>query len=1613
MQPVFDTARRTAAAVADPLLAVAALARAENGPYLVYERTGRWTFCSGARAELTVDAREVRLRVGATVTVEPVAEEPLQQVARLLAGLPFPAWRAVGWAAFELVHLLPAGAGHAVPVVEGAEQERPRPVLHLVVPEREVWFGDGPVGTELAAPDEAGLDALAAVLAAPPVPAPWPGAATDVAAVGGEAYRGAVAAAVRDIRGGRLQKVILSRVVPVPGEIDMVGTYVAGRRGNTPARSFVLDLGGLRAAGFSPETIVEVDAGGRVATQPLAGTRALVGDPVTDLARRVELLGDPKEIFEHAISVRLAAAELAGICRPGSVSVEEFMSVQERGSVQHLASGVSGRLATGRNAWHALAALFPAITASGIPKPSAIELIAEHETEGRGLYSGAVLALDSDGALDAALVLRTVFARDGRTWMRAGAGIVALSTPEREFEETNEKLRSISRFLVPARRGAAGQEETVVTGPDLSVAGLRQAAAELTEEDAESIAVDANLFELGLESIALMQLVGSWRRAGIEVNFAELAENPTLDGWAKLLETRRVDTVSPAEPAEPAAPTGAVVEEFPLATLQHAYWVGRSPAQRLGGVAAHLYTEFDGTGVDPDRLAGAIERLVARHGMLRAVVTDNGAQRIAQTSGWRGLAVHDLRALPAGERERRLAEIRDTYSHQLLDIEAGEVFATALSLLPGGRTRFHLDVDMVAADAVSYRIMLADLARLHADGDAAQLPPLDYDFARYRAARPQLRGAAAERAAAWWRDRLPTLPGAPELPAAPTSAGPAHAPATTRTTRRAVTLPPEGRAVLTEAARVHGLTPAMVVATAFAEMLGAWSAQPRFLLNVPLFAREPVHPDVAHVVGDFTASVLLEIDLTEPLTFVERARRVQARMHADAAHADYTGVEVLRDLTRRTGEQVLAPVVFTSALNLGELFDARVHEQFGEPVWIISQGPQVVLDAQVTELAGGLLINWDAREGEFADGVVDAMFAAFAALVRRLAHDSRAWVVPVDGLMPAAQRAVRAAVNDTTAPRSHRRLHDGFFARAATDPDAVAVLGAEPLTYGELAGRALRVAAALAERGVAPGDPVGVRLPKGAGQVVAVLGVLAAGGAYVPVDVAQPPARAARIAAVAGYDVLVDEAFLAAAAAHEPLAAPVAGDEEQLAYVLFTSGSTGEPKGVEVPHRAAMATIDDLVGRFGIGPADRTLALSGLDFDLSVFDLFAPLSAGGAVVTTTADDRREVESWAPLVAEHGVTILNCVPALLDMALASGIALGGTLRLVLLGGDRVGVDLPGRLAAAVPGCRFVGLGGTTETAIHSTVCEVVGAQVPDDWRCVPYGTPLSNVACRVVDQLDRDCPDWVPGELWIGGDGVARGYRGDPERTADRFVEHGGRRWYRTGDLARYRGDGTLEFLGRRDNQVKIRGFRVELGEVEAALLASPGVRAAVAVVVGNGTLAAAVVGADLDGDAVREGLRAAVPAHMVPERVFVLDDLPLTANNKIDRRAVRAEAERRLTATAGTAVAAPRTPLEAVVASVWCDALGVERVGVHDEFFAIGGDSVLATAIVAALREALDTRAVSVRALFTAPTVAGLAAELERAEPEPGRLEAVAQVYLEVAALSDDEVTALLGAGDE
>ncbi|MFD6860114.1 amino acid adenylation domain-containing protein [Rhodococcus sp. NPDC060090] len=1107
---------------------------------------------------------------------------------------------------------------------------------------------------------------------------------------------------------------------------------------------------------------------------------------------------------------------------------------------------------------------------------------------------------------------------------------------------------------------------------------VRAVVASVIGVEQETIGYRANLFELGLESLVLMRLVGRWRRDGLNVTFADLAEEPTIERWSAVL-TAAGGSATPA-PTRNLRVSSA--DKFDLAVLQHAYWVGRGVDQALGGVAPHLYTEFDGPGLDPDRFRAALRAVAERHGMMRARITDNGQQEILPTTHDRPVKVMDLAKEDADAVETYLGAARHRLSHQKLDIEAGEVFSAELTLLPNGRSRLHLDVDMIAADAVSYRIILDDIARAYS---GETLSPIGYSYGQYLSDRPEARRESRATAEAYWKDRLEDLPGAPSLPLVDGDSGDAVA------TRLAFHLDAAGYDRLRSAARAFGVTPAAAVATAFAEVVGAWSRESRFLLNVPMFDRLETHPDVARLVGDFSSSVMLDVDLEDDLSFVERVRALQATLHAGASHAEYSGVEVLRDLGRLRGEQVLAPVVFTSALSLGELFHERVREVFGDPAWIISQGPQVVLDAQITELDGGVLVNWDIRENEFLPGVPASMFAAFERLVSSVVDGGPDfWNSGIPALLPAMQSDARESVPVGDAQLEWPQpsdspvlLHAGFFERAAATPADIALTWASgsTLTYGALADKALRVGAALRAGGVAVGDAVGITLPKGHEQVIAVLGVLAAGGVYVPIGVDQPQSRADLIAEAAKFvTVIGQDLSMTDALAYEPLARPHLGSDSDTAYMIFTSGSTGRPKGVVVPHIAAMNTISDIIGRYELVESYRPLCLSELDFDLCTFDLFSCLTVGGTAVLIEEHERRDPQRWARMIVDHRVSVISCVPPLLDMILSTGLDLGDSLKLVMLGGDKVTIDLFQRLRAAVPGCRFAGLGGATETAIHNSICEV--RTVNPRWRTVPFGTPLRNMVFRVVDRHGRDVPQWVGGELWVSGTGLATGYLNDPDRTAKRFVHARGRRWYRTGDVVRYVENDMVEFLGRVDSQVKINGFRIELGEIEAVLNQDPDIISAAAALdtAGVPTLVAAAVlddNVDASVETVLRRLESRLPVHMIPDRIVVTDALPVTINGKIDRDAIVAGARELSDSQRYSAHVSPRTSLEATIADVWKTVLGADRVGVTDTLFALGGDSVLATTIVARLRQRLNTDAVTVRMVFAEPTVGGLAARIE------------------------------------
>ncbi|WHT16975.1 amino acid adenylation domain-containing protein [Crossiella sp. CA-258035] len=897
-------------------------------------------------------------------------------------------------------------------------------------------------------------------------------------------------------------------------------------------------------------------------------------------------------------------------------------------------------------------------------------------------------------------------------------------------------------------------------------------------------------------------------------------------------------------------------EPFPLTDIQAAYLLGRQDAFDYGGVSCHGYLELTFPDLDPDRLSVAWAILVRRHGMLRAVVHPGGYQQVLAEVPDRPIRTDDLRGRPETEVAEAIERTRTALADHIYQPDQWPLYDLRLTRADD-RAVLHISVDLLIADYLSVNRLLTELGRLYHHPDRP-LPELEITFRDYVLAERALgdggsaHAAARARDHAYWWDRIDSLPGAPELPLAHNARSRGRA----EFTRHRITLSTVEWSALRGLAARHGVTASAAVLSVFAEVIGRWSRNPRFTLNVTLLNRLPLHPQVDQLIGDFTSVNLLEVDRTEPRDLAGLTQALQARLWADMDHRLCTGVEVLRELARRRGRAAaLMPVVFTSMIGLGDDSD-EAHANgllaLGDLGFGITQTPQVWIDCQAMEAKGQLLLNWDVRTGLFPDGLVEDAFTTFADLLRGLAAEETAWTAADPVALPARQRAVRERVNATTAPLPEGLLHEDFLRAALSTPDAPALLAGERVvSFGELLRQAAAVAGTVHAAG---GGRVAVVMDKGIEQVAAVLGVLLGGGAYVPVDTNQPAARRDLVLADAGCRLVLTQSWLAAGTWPETVrvvavdALEPAGsvlpqldtDPDELAYVIYTSGSTGTPKGVMMSHRAVLNTLRDINQRFAVTGADRVLGLANLGFDLSVYDIFGVLGAGGALVLPAADRRGDPSHWAELVARHGVTVWNSVPAQLEMLqhyleAEPGVELP-SLRTALLSGDWIPVTLPDRVRARIPQLQLTSLGGATEAAIWS-IHHPIG-EVQAGARSIPYGTPLTNQTFHVLDHALRPCPDWVPGELYIGGHGLALGYLGDAERTAERFLRHPvtGERLYRTGDLGRYREQGVIEFLGREDNQVKIRGHRIELAEVESALTTHPAVGSAAALVVGETTL---------------------------------------------------------------------------------------------------------------------------------------------------------------------------------
>ena len=1147
---------------------------------------------------------------------------------------------------------------------------------------------------------------------------------------------------------------------------------------------------------------------------------------------------------------------------------------------------------------------------------------------------------------------------------------------------------------VAAPRGAtAGITREALEAAEV---GERQALLEelLVERAAQVLGVDASrvdreqpLVALGMDSLRAMELKGALETAlGTPVPVSSLLDDTRIDRLA-------ADLLQELFLAEAAAPAEAsrVEGECPLSFAQERLWFldrlePGSTAYNLSG-ALRLRG-----GVDAGALRRSLEEIVRRHDTLRTVFADAGGRPVQRvtSAGPVALPAVDLSRLAPGAREEAARRAAEAAVRTPFDLETGPLFRARLLRLGGEEHLLVLAMHHIVSDGWSAGVLIREVGALYpamVAGAPSPLPPLPTQYGDWALRqRDGLRGEAEEEQLAYWRERLAGLrplylPTDHPRPAVQSFRGATHR----------FEVPAEVMEGVRALARAEGATLFMALLAAWDLLLSRYTGESDVAVGTSVSNRD--RAEVSGLIGMFVNTLVLRVEVAPGAGFRTLLRRARAASLEAFTRQDLPFERLVeevhpeRDLSRNPLFQVmLAPQ--DAALEPVEVPGATL---FPEPL----DGGAAIVDLTLytgERVGGALEASLEYATDLFEAATVGRMAAHLVQLMGAVAAAPELAVAELPLLLPAERAQVLG--DWATTPHDYpagARVHDLFAAQAARTPEAVAVSWrGRTTTYAELDRASARLARLLRRRGVGPEARVGICMGRTPELLTALLAVLRAGGAYVPLDPAYPAERLgymvedAGIALVLTASELLDRLpqgvpavlVLDAEETREALAAGPDGASEcgatpeNLSHVIFTSGSTGRPKGVMIRHSSTVVLLHWLRDNVSDEERASTLFSTSINFDVSVAEIFGTLCWGGKLVLV------ENALELPEVAEP-VVYASMVPTAARELLRSG-GIPASVRTLNLGGEALPNDLAQALYATGTVERVGNLYGPTEDTTYSTYSVV--AKGADR---VLVGRPLAGTWAYVLDAGLQPVPAGVIGELYLAGDGLARGYAGRPELTAERFLPGPfgapGSRMYRVMDRVRWRADGELEYFGRSDYQVKVRGFRIEPGEIEAALLAHPGVREAVVVArgePGGGRRLVAYLSPQdepVPTAELRAHLKERLPDYMVPSAFVVLERLPLTPNGKVDRRALP---EPEVEAAAHAEPAPPSTPVEEILAGIWTQVLGTERVGVHDDFFALGGHSLLGAQVVSRIRVAFEVE-LPLRALFEAPSVAGLAARIE------------------------------------
>ncbi|MGL5440729.1 MAG: amino acid adenylation domain-containing protein [Filifactoraceae bacterium] len=856
---------------------------------------------------------------------------------------------------------------------------------------------------------------------------------------------------------------------------------------------------------------------------------------------------------------------------------------------------------------------------------------------------------------------------------------------------------------------------------------------------------------------------------------------------------------------------------FPLSPVQTSYLFGRGDLHSYGNVSCHIYQEFLYEDLNVLKVQEVWNYLIRKHDMLRAVIFQEGFQKVLETVPQHEIITGD-----------RIA-IREHLENKIYQLEKWPMFDIGISKY-NGKSILHFSMDFMICDWSSiWQLLLEFEMRYFNEIEAERQSKIS--FRNYMINEVKTKEKLEyKKAKMYWNQKIKELKTAPVLPLKTIKEKEGY-----RFKRMSLILNQNMWNKFKNLSQKYGLTPTASVLTVYSEVLKKWSSEKEFLINLTLFNKKNWGENVEYLIGDFTnTSIILIKNVME--SFVGQARKVNEELFNCIDNSLYSGVDILRDISKlNNSKDFLVPYVFTSAIGL--INDSLV----GKYVYGISQTPQVFIDCQAMDTDLGLQINWDIREGIFEDDMLQDMFSVFEKILIDLSNNEDRWEKKLEVDIPEWQSESRKKANNTNRIFDNKTLLEDFMEKVKSYPDKTAVIDSMGgMSYKELYDKSVSIALMLKENNVKKGEHVIVQLPHSKSQVYSILGILMVGAIYVPVDVNIGEKRFESILEQCDckviltngrgnnteHEIFVNINDVICRSDLIDMFDVEHIDSTDVAYIIFTSGTTGVPKGVVISHSAALNTIYDINQKFGVSEKDCLLGISKLNFDLSVYDIFGMLSVGGTIVYPDESEYLNPSHWDELVERNSVTVWNTVPALMELYLSYLESISkeqNSIGLILLSGDWIPLNMPDALQKSFIRSKIIVLGGATEASIWSNYHEYKGLE--KGWTSIPYGKPLSNQQFFVLDDNLEDCPAYCEGNLYIAGKGLADGYLGDKKLTEEKFFIHPQKqiRIYSTGDLGRYLLNGEIEFLGRKDNQVKIRGHRIELGEIKNALMQQQGI----------------------------------------------------------------------------------------------------------------------------------------------------------------------------------------------